>query len=131
MPSNAEALLKVTKPLKPKNIPIKPKESEYSSSNEDENESIKTSTPLNETVPMSNTDFKQRLERILASPIRKPEEHHIKAVIHQQSYVAQPVPMPRKRVMFNQPETREKQLEESSSLTESDDSVSPGRPLKK
>lgn len=49
-------------------------------------------------------DFKMRLEKILESPIHKP------------GGMAQPVPVPRKKVMFetNQPSTSKKMYEEDT-----------------
>uniref|UniRef100_A0A1B0GDS2 C2H2-type domain-containing protein n=1 Tax=Glossina morsitans morsitans TaxID=37546 RepID=A0A1B0GDS2_GLOMM len=70
--------------------------------NEKRNRMTQVSTPVNETtIPLNNDEFKERLERILASPIKKPDnyKHHIiKAVVHQEG--DRPVPFPRKKVMF-------------------------------
>ncbi|XP_065354537.1 cilium assembly protein DZIP1L [Calliphora vicina] len=120
MPENAEALLKVTKPATRNKIQEQQHYSdEYSVSDEDD-VSLEASTPLNNATTETR-NFKQRLERILASPMRKPDEHLTKAIVHQQNLTQKPVPMPRKRVMFNHPERQERRLDHYLSPTESDD----------
>ncbi|XP_075144870.1 DAZ interacting zinc finger protein 1 [Haematobia irritans] len=111
MPENAQALLRATRPIKQQDHSVK--HTVLSSSDEEESNlggsQNKTSTPIKETHSFHNTQFKQRLERILASPIRKPDEQ-TKAIIHKQNEPLEqryPIPMPRtKRVMFNQPEKK-------------------------
>lgn len=90
---------------------------------------IITSTPETEPEPFLNDDLKARLERILASPVKQPEHYSIRStnkitkdvLIHSQHHhhhgqgdagmdhqdeinnIIKPVPLPRKRVMFEQP----------------------------
>lgn len=104
MPTNAQILLEQTRPKKPKeDNQEKSKDSDNDETDDDEGASpVQVSTPVNETtIPLNNDEFKERLERILASPIKKPDnyKHHIiKAVVHQEGN--RPVPFPRKKVMF-------------------------------
>ncbi|KAI8121851.1 hypothetical protein FF38_03989 [Lucilia cuprina] len=107
MPENAEALLKATKPAR-----TKFQEQQYYNDENyvsDENDdSFEASTPLNVNTSITESKhFKQRLERILSSPIRKPDEHITKAIVHPQNLTQKPVPMPRKRVMFHHPDRGE------------------------
>lgn len=135
MPKNAEALLKVTQPKGPKNMKQNSLDNANSDSDElsdydedDKNSAMivqpsKTSTPLDEKdVPLQNLDFKQRLEKILASPISKPERREVKVVMHQSGTpkFQQPIPMPRKRVMFNQPEVNTNRIDSGSSEDDND-----------
>lgn len=122
MPANAEALLKATKP-KPLPHDKHQHYDEDSLADELEDEtSFKVSTSLNaNTSTGDSNNFKQRLDRILASPIMKPEKHITQVQVHEQN---KPVPLPRKRVMFNQPEKQERHLDPSLTVTESDESQS-------
>lgn len=88
-----------------------------------EDQKVVTSTPEVEGEHFLNDDLKARLERILASPIRQPESYQFhmvkttKAVVHRDRQeddeigdiikedIIRPVPLPRKRVMFEQPMT--------------------------
>uniref|UniRef100_A0A1A9V641 C2H2-type domain-containing protein n=1 Tax=Glossina austeni TaxID=7395 RepID=A0A1A9V641_GLOAU len=104
MPASAQILLEQTRPKKPKeDNKEKSENSDNDETDDDEGASpIQVSTPVNETtIPLNNNEFKERLERILASPIKKPDnyKHHIvKAMVHQEGN--RPVPFPRKKVMF-------------------------------
>lgn len=99
LPENAEDMLRNTKPQQPLGeVKLKPKRLHTLSTDESfEALEPNASTPVSET---KTTDaFKQRLERLLSSPMRKPESYTTstsKADVH-----TAPVPMPRKRVMFN------------------------------
>ncbi|GBP06274.1 hypothetical protein EVAR_72815_1 [Eumeta japonica] len=97
MPSDAKALLKVTEHVKATDQNVL-SDGEYSVFEEEEEEEHLTF--INESPSPASKNFKQRLERILDSPIRKPDEHHIEF----KNKI--PIPMPRKRVMFNQPEVQ-------------------------
>ncbi|XP_013099120.1 cilium assembly protein DZIP1L [Stomoxys calcitrans] len=114
LPDNAQALLKATRPTNKQELAAK--HLEGSSSEEEEplmsDRRYKTSTSTPDSHAMHNKQFKQRLESILASPIRKPDEH-TRVIIHAaesersgQKYPI-PIPMPRtKKVMFNQPDKK-------------------------
>lgn len=117
MPQNAKDLLKVTNPVRHKTKEQNNFSGEFSLS-EAEDEYLKASTPLNANTTYSG-NYKQMLERILASPIKKPDEHLVKAVVHQDNINKKPVPMPRKRVMFNQAEILESHINHSLSASES------------
>lgn len=91
----------------------------------DERQLMLTSTPETEREDFLNEDLKARLERILASPMKQPESYSFhtvkttKAVVHhrgqgdagmdqqddhhEDTMMLRPVPLPRKRVMFEQP----------------------------
>ncbi|XP_037808405.1 zinc finger protein DZIP1L isoform X2 [Lucilia sericata] len=118
MPENAEALLKATKPVRTK-IQEQQYSNDQNSVSDENDEALEASTPLNvNTSTTDNNNFKQRLERILSSPIRKPDEHIIKAIVHPQNLTQKPVPMPRKRVMFHHPDQGERRLTHSLSISE-------------
>ncbi|XP_037945240.1 kinesin-related protein 4-like [Teleopsis dalmanni] len=102
LPQNAEHVLENKKPLRPADVMHKLQQQETTttiSSDESfaEHEAI-TSTPTSEKLNI-NSDFKQRLEKILASPIRQPSSSIVQSKPVQASNA--PVPVPRKRVMFN------------------------------
>lgn len=96
----------------------------------DDRQGLVTSTPETEREDFLNDDLKARLERILASPVRQPDSYQLhtvkkmtKAMVHHHHHHGQgdagmdrqqdhedeimikPVPLPRKRVMFEQPLT--------------------------
>uniref|UniRef100_A0A1A9X468 C2H2-type domain-containing protein n=1 Tax=Glossina brevipalpis TaxID=37001 RepID=A0A1A9X468_9MUSC len=104
MPANAQVLLEQTLPKNPKDNKEESEDSDDEETNDDE---VQASTPVNETtISLNNDVFKERLERILASPIKKPDNyrHHvIKAVVHKED--KRPVPFPRKKVMFEHSNT--------------------------
>lgn len=110
MPHNAEELIRATRTLNEQNRYAKPQNISPPVSSDEEavlGPEVKASTPV-------NTEFKKRLESIFASPIRKPDQVSKAAM----DFKA-PIPMPRKRrVMFNQPETKL-----SLSGTESDNNL--------
>lgn len=83
--------------------------------NFDSNDDVRASTPLNESSSMDRDEFKQKLNKILSSPINKPNgsvnkqnsNHHRQfeytAMVHQEMPPEiKPVPLPRKKVMFNE-----------------------------
>ncbi|XP_067633734.1 cilium assembly protein DZIP1L isoform X2 [Eurosta solidaginis] len=112
LPAPIEDILKHTKPIKPEatiDIPQHKRNAAQLSSDIDNFEGVEgTSTPIR--IPQGlreSDDFKKRLERILASPIRRPNIDNIKTdheklanVPSQIDTKEAPVPLTRKRVMF-------------------------------
>ncbi|KAI9580265.1 zinc finger protein DZIP1L [Glossina fuscipes] len=102
MPAGAQILLEQTRPKKPReDNQEKLKDADNDETDDDGASPVQASTPVNETSTLAHDEFKERLERILASPIKKPDNykpHIIKAVVHQEDN--RPVPFPRKKVMF-------------------------------
>lgn len=102
-------MLMHTKPIKPKTVHdvLRQKRDDVQDSTEIESfETLElTSTPIQTTQSMREKDaFKQRLERILASPMRQPNVNEVgvdQQLATVQIHAAPPVPLTRKRVMFN------------------------------
>lgn len=125
MPENAENLLRVTKPSTSLNLQTHEQNTEEFSSENESNTIAASKSHCNSytTSKNDNMEFKQRLERILASPLMKPNEPHTKPVIHG-APTQKPVPLPRKRVMFNNSERTETQLYHAQSQSETDETPS-------
>ncbi|XP_061399565.1 cilium assembly protein DZIP1L [Musca vetustissima] len=104
LPADVNALLNATKPQKPLKSSFKLGHMDYPISSDDEGTNLSEKT--NNTAPQipvhsgHNPEFKNRLESILASPIRIPEDI-IKTKTRDEVTNRTPVPMPRKKVMFN------------------------------
>ena len=125
MPENAENLLRVTNPSRRLNPQIhKQNKDDYSSDNEINTiETAKSQHKNYTTSKNENMEFKHRLERILASPFKKPNEQYTEAILHD-STMQKPIPLPRKRVMFNNPDRIETHLNDTLSLSDTDETSS-------
>ncbi|XP_073814864.1 DAZ interacting zinc finger protein 1 [Musca autumnalis] len=104
LPENAQALLKATRPQGQLDVSSNQhKISHPFSSDEEETNLVEkhdVSTTRSGLHSAHNAELKQRLESILASPIRMPEEN----IRHHVTEHKVPVPLPRKKVMFNHKE---------------------------
>ncbi|XP_050341955.1 cilium assembly protein DZIP1L [Bactrocera neohumeralis] len=110
LPEPVKDMLMHTKPIKPKttyNVARQKRDDVQVSTELESFETLElTSTPIQTTQTMREKDeFKQRLERILASPMRQPIDDDMNIANQQvataQIHAAPPVPLTRKRVMFN------------------------------
>ncbi|XP_054744559.1 cilium assembly protein DZIP1L [Anastrepha obliqua] len=128
LPAPVEDMLKHNKPIKPRTTyDVQLQESIPLSSNADSFETLEvTSTPIQTPQSLHENDaFKQRLERILASPMRRPNfddgrvsEQLTTAQVHALPKGA-PIPLTRKRVMFNT-------LSQSATVSGATSEVEPG-----
>ena len=127
MPENAENLLRVTNPSRHLNLQVQKQNKEDFSSDNEMNaiETPKSHHKSYTTFKNENMEFKQRLECILASPFKKPKEHYTEAIVHD-STMQKPVPLPRKRVMFNNPDRIETHSNDTLSLSDTDETSSFG-----
>ncbi|XP_011189646.1 cilium assembly protein DZIP1L [Zeugodacus cucurbitae] len=110
LPGPVEDMLMHTKPIKPKttyDIARQKRDDVQVSTEIDSFETLElTSTPIQTAQNMYEKDaFKQRLEKILASPMRQPNNEDVvfgdQQLTTAQIHAAPPVPLTRKRVMFN------------------------------
>uniref|UniRef100_A0A0K8WBX8 Cilium assembly protein DZIP1 domain-containing protein n=1 Tax=Bactrocera latifrons TaxID=174628 RepID=A0A0K8WBX8_BACLA len=110
LPAPVKDMLMHTKPIKPKtsyNVARQKRDDIQVSTEIESFETLElTSTPIQTTQTMREKDeFKERLERILASPMRQPIDDNMNIADQQvataQIHAAPPVPLTRKRVMFN------------------------------
>uniref|UniRef100_A0A1I8MWR6 Uncharacterized protein n=1 Tax=Musca domestica TaxID=7370 RepID=A0A1I8MWR6_MUSDO len=105
LPENARALLDATRPPKQVGNSLKQTEADFSISPDEENKNAEEKPKGYATSEFGlhsvhDPEFKQRLESILASPIRKPEES-FKNNSSEENDIKAPVPLPRKKVVFS------------------------------